>query len=230
MRRIERCYAAAIFWLGHRTRAIRRSGTELEALINGVPTQLESVYLRVNGQTLASSFDYGTITQYYDVSPGTASLSALDTSGYRVGPLRSPGLSAGKRYTLILLGSYPNYSVLAYEEPPASAGAQLSLYEASPTAPKAEFGTFAASAHSHFTQLGTASLGSVTTVALGKHVTNVGGYVAAAGGRLGTVTPSQLNSFDRHNELPFHAIARLSLFLFDPISQGANPVFGSLDQ
>ena len=153
---------------------------DLEALINGVPTQLESVYLRVNGQTLASSFDYSTITQYFDVNPGTASVSALDTNGYRVGPLKASGLSAGKKYTLILAGSYPNYSILTYAEPPSSADGELSLYEASPSVPKAEFGTFAASSHSHFKQLGSASLGSVVTVTLGQHVANVGGYVDAA--------------------------------------------------
>jgi hypothetical protein len=68
-------------------------------------------------------------------------------------------------------------------------------------------------------------------VALGKSVSNFGGYVGPAGAPLGALTPAQIDSFDSRNVLPFHQAARLSLFLFDPkAGSRSGPVFGSLDR
>ena len=107
----------------------------LETLINGVPTDIGQAYLQVDGATVASTFTYGTVTQFSATSAGTHSLRALDELGYAVGPLKTPALSAGGRYTLALVGAYPNYRVLAFAEPSGD-GAQLSLYEASPSIPR----------------------------------------------------------------------------------------------
>lgn len=165
------------------------------------------------------------------VAAGTLSIVARDTRGYAVGPLKTPALAAGGRYTLIVVGSYPNYSVLAFEEPPSSGDARLSLYEASPSVPQSGFGRFNASSSSNFQQLGTAKFGSVVTVSLGKSASNVGGYAGVPSNPLGAITPAQIDSFDRHNALPFHAASRLSLFLFDTkTGSNAGPVFGSLDR
>jgi hypothetical protein len=198
----------------------------LETLYGGVLQVLGTAYLQVDGKTVASSFEYGTFTPFLPITAGVHSLTARDTDGYAVGPLTTSALTAGGRYTLILVGTYPKYSVLTFAEP-ASSGAQLSLYEASPTVPQATFGSFRASSHSDFKQLSSASLGSVVTVALGKRVSDFGGYAAAASGRIGTLTPKQLDAFDAHNVLPFHAAGRLSLFLFD--RKSGTPLFGSLD-
>jgi hypothetical protein len=206
---------------------------ELEAIINGVPTGIGTAYLQVDGETLNSSFNYGTMTQFLILAPGKHSLEALDDLGYRVGPIRTTALSAGKQYTVVLVGSYPTYRVLTFEEPADSSGAQLSLYEASPTVPSADFGSFRASSHSGFKKLGSATLGSIVTLSLGTHVSDFGGYVDRGVKPLsgGTVTPAQINAFDADNALPFHSAARLSLFLFDT-KQGSSsgPVFGSLDR
>jgi hypothetical protein len=202
----------------------------LEALVNGVPTDIGAAYLQVDGHTVASSFLYGTLTSFVTLPAGAHSLKALDTLGYFVGPLKTASLAGGGRYTLVVVGSYPNYSVLAFAEPKSS-GAQFSFYEASPSVPFADFGSFQASNHSNFKKLGSAHLGSVATVSLGKSVSNFGGYVGPAGAPLGALTPSQIDSFDSHNALPFHAAARLSLFLFDPkTGSTSGPVFGSLDR
>lgn len=208
----------------------------LETLIAGTPENICSgasapCYLQVDGSTVASSFSYGTITSFLNLTAGTHSLVARDDLGYAVGPMKTAALAAGKRYTLIVVGTYPNYSVLTFEEPASSGDAQLSLYEASPAMPQAEFGSFSASGHSGFKQLGSAKLGSVATVDLGKSVSNFGGYVGKPSATIGTATPQQLNAFDRHNVLPFHVAARLSLFLFDAKpSTAVGPVFGSLDK
>ena len=175
----------------------------LETLINGVPQSIGSAYLRVNGQTVSSQFNYGSITSFLNMTPGTKSMSALNTLGYRVGPFKSSPLTGGKDYTLILVGSYPNYRVLTFEEPAGSkAGTQLSLYEASPTVPKADFGMFTASSKSNYKKLGSATLGHVATVSLGSHVTNFGGY-AGMGTKpficgtaiCGDVTPADVKLF-----------------------------------
>ena len=202
----------------------------LEALVNGVPTDIGAAYLQVDGRTVASSFAYGSPTSFVTLPAGAHSLKALDTTGYFVGPLRSPSLAGGGRYTLVVVGTYPNYSVLAFAEP-KSAGAQLSLYEASPQVPSAVFGSFQASSHSHFKQLGTTHLGSVVTVPLGARVSNFGGYAGPQGTPLGELTPAQIDSFDSRNALPFHQASRLSLFLYDPKTGSSHgPVFGSLDR
>jgi hypothetical protein len=121
--------------------------------------------------------------------------------------------------------------VLTFEEPASSGSAALALYNAAPSTPQVNFGTFRASTHSDFTQRGSARFGGVTTVSLGKSVTDIGGYAGSTGSPIGTVTPSQIDAFDRHNVLPYHNIARLSLFLFDPKPGTAiGPVFGSLDR
>ena len=202
----------------------------LEAIINGLPQNIGLAYLQVDGQTVTTTFDYGSISTFSPIPAGTHSLVALDDLGYRVGPLKTGALSAGKRYTLVVVGSYPNYRVLTFEEPSGS-GAQLSLYEASPKVPNADFGSFTASHHSNFKKLGSAAFGSVATVALGKSVNNFGGYAGKGTTPFynGALTAVQLNGFDKHNVLPFHNAARMSLFVFDQAGS-AGPVFGSLDQ
>lgn len=216
---------------------------ELEATINGVPQCIGVTYLQVDGQTVSSSFNYGTMTEFSFLTPGTHTLTALDDLGYRVGPLKTAPLDAGKDYTLVLVGSktaatcnaqsLPKYSVLTFEEPGASSDAQLSLYEASPSVPHADFGSFNASTGGGFAKLGSASLGSVVTVNLAKSVTNFGAYAGTgtqpfAGG---AVTPVQVDGFDTHNALPFENASRLSLFLFDVKSgSSTGPVIGSLDR
>jgi hypothetical protein len=203
----------------------------LETPINGVPTDIGQAYLQVDGATVASTFTYGTVTQFSATSAGTHSLRALDELGYAVGPLKTPALSAGGRYTLALVGAYPTYRVIAFAEPASGGEAQLSLYEASPTVAQADFGGFRASSHSNFKRLGSATFGNVATVALGKSVSNFGGYAGPPSKPLGAFALAQIDAFDSHNALPFHAASRLSLFLFDAKSGSANgPVFGSLDR
>lgn len=207
---------------------------ELEALINGVPQDIGSAYLQVDGQTVSSEFDYGTLTNFLSLSPGAHSLEALDILGYRVGPVKVAALTAGEQYTLILVGTYPKYRVLAFEEPASSKGnAQLSLYEASPSVPSADFGSFRASSHSGFKSLGNAKLGNVVTVSLGASVSNLGGYAGQGDKPFtgGDLTLATVDTFDKHDELPFHNASRFSLFLFDAKSGSASgPVFGSLDR
>ncbi len=212
---------------------------ELETLIGGTPQTLclgadAPCYLRVNGQTVSQLFYYGTMTSFLSVTAGALSLVARDGAGYAVGPFKSPVLVAGKQYTLIVLGSYPKYSVLAFEEPPSSKGnAQLSLYEASPSVPSADFGSFRASSHSGFKALGSAKFGNLVTVPLGASVSNFGGYTGKGSKPFtgGDLTLAGVNAFDKHNELPFHTASRFSLFLFDTKSGSTSgPVFGSLDR
>jgi len=208
----------------------------LETLIGGVPQPIcpdpsNPCYLQVNKQTVTQGFYYGSMTSFTNVTAGALSLVARVAAGYAVGPLTTTALSPGKQYTLIVVGSYPKYQVLAFEEPASSGSAALSLYNAAPSTPQASFGTFRASTHSNFTKRGSARFGELATVSLGKSVTDVGGYVGNAGSPIGSVTPSQIDSFDRRNALPYHNIARLSLFLFDAkSSSGVGAVFGSLDR
>ena len=65
----------------------------LKTLINGQPEDIGSAYLQVNGATVASSFNYGTITPFVSASAGTLSLVARDELGYAVGPLKTTALS-----------------------------------------------------------------------------------------------------------------------------------------
>lgn len=204
----------------------------LEALVNGVPQDLGPyTYLQVDRQNVTTGFTYGAFTSFLNVNAGALSLVARDTLGYAVGPLATTALTSGKTYTIVVVGTYPKYQALTFEEPASFGSAALSLYNASPSRSQASFGTFRASAHSDFKQRGSARFGELSTVSLGKSVSDVGGYVGSAGSPLGTVTPSQIDAFDRHNALPYHNIARLSLFLFDSkCSSCPGPVFGSLDR
>jgi len=215
----------------------------LETLINGVPGTIGTdTYMQIDGRTVASLFNYGTFTSFVSLAPGAHSLTVLDTVGYRVGPVAIPSLSGGARYTLILVGSYPSYKVLAFPEPPAGGNAQLSLYEASPTVPQSDFGSFrgvgsSPSSGSDFKRLGSAKLGQVVTVSLGAKVSDIGGYVgtppcATGSTPVNCLKPAQINSFDTKNALPFRNSSRLSLFLFDTKggSYPPGPLFGSLDQ
>lgn len=205
---------------------------DLEAIINGVPQSISPAYLQVNGKTVASSFNYGNITNFVTVSAGAASLVALDVLGYRVGPIETGALSAGKYYSVVLVGAYPHYRALTFEEPPNATTAQLSFYEASPAQPRADFGTFEATEHRGYKQRGSARLGQVVTVSLGDRVTNIGGYVGNGVKPFsgGTVLPKQIDQFDRRNALPFHNASRLCLYLFDVKSGSPGPVYGALDR
>jgi hypothetical protein len=205
----------------------------LEALVNGQPTDIGVAYLSVNGTTVASSFPYAFVTPFRPFRAGTLALTASDSLGYTVGPIKtSTPLQSGKSYTVILLGTYPAYDAVVYEEPPASTSAQLSLYEASPSVRTTDFGRFSASNRSHFVKLGSASYGSVATVTLGKSVSNFGGYAGQATKPFpgGALTLAEVNSFDTRNVLPFNAATRLSLFVIDPKpGSSLGPVIGSLD-
>jgi hypothetical protein len=203
---------------------------ELETIIAGRPQPIGSAYLQMNGSTVASSFAYGTFTSFVTVNAGSHELTARNEEGYSVGPLKTAPLTGGDDYTLVVVGSYPNYRVLTFEEPQSTSGAQLSFYEASPAVPAADFGGFRASTKSNFKELGSAHLGNIVTVSLGGHVSDFGGFVGPANAPTGTVKPSQINAFDSRNVLPFHRAARLSLFLFDSAGSSIGPVFGSLDR
>ncbi len=204
----------------------------LEALVGGVPTSIGTAYLTVGGQTVASSFSYGVVTPFVPLPAGTQRVAARDSLGYSVGPLPTTTLSAGKRYTVILVGTYPRYRALTFEEPTSADGAALAVYAASPVLPSIDFGTFAANRGDGFKRLGTAHYARLTTVSLGKSASNLGGYVGNGttpiGG--GTLTLRAVNTFDPRGALPFHAAGRFSLFLLDPTGSGSGPLFGSLDQ
>jgi hypothetical protein len=207
----------------------------LEALVNGVPTDIGSTaFLTVNGATVATSFLYGTRTPFVPVPAGTLSLTALDSLGFAVGPVKTTSaISAGKTYTVILVGAYPTYHALVFEEPASTSDARFSVYEASPAFPSADFGRFTASTISNFKRLGSIRYGNVATVSLGKSVADFGGYVGKGIRPIqnGAVTLVSIDGFDATNALPFNGSGRLSLFVFDPKSgSAAGPVFGNLDQ
>jgi hypothetical protein len=208
----------------------------LEAIVNGAPTPVcgaivQSCYFEVNGATVSNQWFYSYLTPYTSFRAGTLSLTAADSVGYTIGPIKTDSLAAGKSYTVILVGTYPHYRALAFEDPSSSSGAQLALYEASPATPQAAFGSFKVSTRSNFKQLGTTSLGHVAAVPVGNNVTDFGGYAGPISSRIGTVTPAQVDDSDTKNALPFHAANRLSLFLFDATGSGkVSQLFGSLDQ
>jgi hypothetical protein len=206
----------------------------LETLINGVPGDIGSTaYLTVNGATVATSFLYGTRTPLVPVPAGTLFLTALDSVGYAVGPIKTTSaISAGKTYTVILVGAYPTYRALVFEEPASTSNARLSVYEASPAFPSADFGRFTASTNSNYKKLGSAHYGSVASVSLGNSVSDFGGYVGKGIQPIqnGALTLVSVDGFDSSNALPFNGSGRLSLFVFDPKSgSAAGPVFGNLD-
>jgi Domain of unknown function (DUF4397) len=197
------------------------------------PQEVGDPYLRVDGQTIASAFAYGTLTGYVTMPARALSLSvhSAGSHAYVLGPLKSATLAAGHRYTVMLVGSYPKYSVLAFADPPNTGDAQLSLYEGSPTVPQAAFGTFSASTGSNFKERGSAKFGEVATVTLAKSVSNLGGYAGMPAKPLGKLTLEEIDPHDTRNVLPFHVATRLSLFLLDPgTGSESGPVFGSLDQ
>jgi hypothetical protein len=205
----------------------------LETLINGVVQPISSPYLTVNGGTVASSFLYSTRTPFVPVAAGTLSLVARDSFGNAISPVKTTtALAAGKTYTVILVGAYPKYSALTFEEPAAGANATLALYEASPSFPNADFGSFRVSTHSNFKKLGSAHYGNLVTVSLGKNVSDFGGYVGTGTNPApnGALSLQSVDSLDTKNVLPFNDGGRLSLFVFDA-GQGSvpGPVFGNLD-
>lgn len=203
----------------------------LETLVGGVPTGLGTAYLAVDGRTVASSFPYGNVTPFVSLPAGTASVEALDSLGYSVGPLSTGALTAGKSYTVIVVGSYPSYRALAFAEPATGKGATMAVYQASPSLPSVDFGRFRASKSDDFAKLGSVRFGDVAAASLGTSVTNLGGYAGKGITPLpnGTLLPRQIDEFDARNALPFHAASRLSLFVVDPAASGLGPVFGSLD-
>lgn len=204
---------------------------ELETLINGVPASIGNAYLQDGSETVVSQFAFGSISPFRSVTPGVHSLTARSALGYAVGPLKTATLSSGKQYTLIIVGSYPHYEVLTFAEPASGTSAQLSFYAASPMNPTASFGSFRASSQSQFKTLGSASLGKLVTVGVGKHVRDFGGFVGPASKPIGALKLVEVDAYDTHNVLPFRNGSRLSLLLLDPTSSSqVGTVLGSLDR
>ena len=205
---------------------------QLQADVNGTPVSLGvGAYLQAGSQTVVSGFYYGTISSFQDLSPTVRTLTARSIQGYTVGPLKLPALASGKNYSLVVVGSYPNSQVLAFEEPAASSEARLSLYEASPSVQHASFGSFTyiGTSKTNFKTLGNASFGNVATVSLGASVSNFGGFAGPASKPIDALPLADVDPNDVKGVLPFHNGARLSLFLFDPGGTSAGPVFGTLD-
>src|SRR5579862_7776279 len=113
----------------------------LEANVAGSPVGLGAAFLTVNGTTIASQFPYGGITPYASVAAGKLSLKILDSIGYAVGPLATASLVAGKTYSVVVVGSFPNYQAIAFEDPAPQKGATLAVYAASPSLPSADYGS-----------------------------------------------------------------------------------------
>ncbi|HEU5479276.1 MAG TPA: DUF4397 domain-containing protein [Candidatus Tumulicola sp.] len=202
----------------------------LETLVNGVPTSIGEAYLAVDAETIASSFPYGDVTPFVTRPAGVQSIEARDSLGYSVGPLKTDALPAGKSYTVVVAGTYPNYRALAFLETAGDGGASLAVYEASPAYPVADFGTFRASRGNGFKKLGSVRLGNVAAVSLGRTVANLGAYAGKGTVPIGTLTVRAVNQFDQRNALPFHSASRFSIFLLDPAAGSGGPLFGSLDQ
>ncbi|MBV8489532.1 MAG: DUF4397 domain-containing protein [Candidatus Eremiobacteraeota bacterium] len=214
---------------------------ELETNVAGAPQALGlSSFLTVNGQTVSSGgaygFAYQWMTQFINVQTGAQTLKVYDSIGYSVGPFTTPPLKAGSFYTVAIVGTYPKYKLLTFNEPAPSTGAALSVYEASPTKPAVDFGTFVAGkacagTFAGYKKLGSARLGSVVTVSLGKSIQGFGAYVGSGTTPIGnaSVPPCHVNAFDVKNALPFTNAHRLSLFLLDAGSY-PSPVLGALDR
>jgi hypothetical protein len=205
----------------------------LETQVAGAPVGLGTSFLQVNKTTIASYFPYGWITSYTGYPPGVLSVRVLDSLGYSIGPFKTASLAAGKSYSIALVGKYPKYKLLTFPDAPSSkGGASLVVYEASPTVPKVDFGTFKVSKNTGYRQLGSVRLGSLQMRSLGKHVANTGAYVGTGTTPMtgGAVSLQSVDSFNRHNVLPFHNVSRLSLFVLDPLSGSLiGPVFGAYD-
>lgn len=205
----------------------------LEADQGGGGVPLGTTYLTVNGLTVANAFPYGSVTSFTHLPAGTLSLTMRDSIGFSVGPLETPSLAKNASYTVVVVGSFPKYSVLVFTEPSSSSGAGLSVYEASPAKRSVDFGRFKASTHTNFTKLGTARYGVLATKDLGAKVTDFGGYAGTGTKPMtgGAVAVTQVNAFDADGALPFENSSRLSLFVLDPSPGSAvGPVIGTLDQ
>ncbi len=210
----------------------------LATSINGIVQDLGTASLSVNGQTVASIFPYGYLTQYLTLRAGTVSVKAFDSVGYSVGPMTLSGLVAGKSYSIVLVGDYPHYRLIGFADPAPTKGASLAVYQASPKRASIDYGRFvssvtACSSASRFARLGSVRLGAVARASLGAKVKAFGGYVGRGTAPLagGSVTPCDANSFDTANALPFENSGRLSIFLLDPGPAGATgPAIGVLDQ
>jgi len=206
---------------------------QLQTNVGGVPLGLGTSYLSVDGTTIASSFGYGTITQYLPYQPGKHELTVRDSLGYEVGPFTVPEITAAQSYSVVLIGTYPKYTLLAFADPKTTSGASLAVYEASPSLRSLDFGTYRASTQSLFHKLGSVRLGSVGFASLGSKVTNFGAYAGKGTTPMtgGTVTLRSIDSFDTSNSLPFHAVSRASLFVLDPQAGSTfGPIFGIFDR
>jgi hypothetical protein len=205
----------------------------LETKVGGAPVGLGTAFLSVNDTTVASYFPYGWITQFSSYKAGVLQVRVIDSLGYAVGPFKTNALAGGKSYSVVLVGTYPKYSLLTFEEPPAASGkASLAVYAASPSTPHIDFGTFKVSTGTHYVRLGSAQYGNLVLRSLGSHVSNTGAYVGTGKTPMtgGTIPLQSVDSFDRHNVLPFHNAGRLSLFVLDPLAGASNgPVFGIFD-
>ncbi|HTX60334.1 MAG TPA: hypothetical protein VMH02_11770 [Verrucomicrobiae bacterium] len=207
----------------------------LETGSGGTVVSLGAAYLQFDAATIASQFPYGSVTQYVSVL-GTHpnSIELYDATGYSVGPIAVPPLSGGKSYSLVLVGSYPNYRILAFEDPLPTGGASIVVRNAASQYRDADFGTFDAASASGYVKRGSVAYGSEKSVSLGTSVTNLGAYAGTGTTPFpnqSSLTLASVDSFDGSSSLPFNASGRLSLFIIDQSSDGsAGPLLGVLDR
>ena len=119
----------------------------------GGERSLLSASRRADGH--ARSFTTARMTSFLSVTAGTHSLVARDIWGIAVGPLKIAALDRRQAIHADLGGNVSEIQRAGVRRTGKPKGnAQLSLYEASPSVPSADFGSFRASSHSGFKAAG----------------------------------------------------------------------------
>lgn len=194
--------------------------------VGGIGTLISA---EINGVQAAASFPYEAISQYVAVGPGPASVAIVAPGGLQTGcpsiSFTTPALQANSYQTVVLSGAYVKKTLkfIVFADPAPSSSPAARINNASPLAGTTGFGTFVPGT-AVYTNAGSVSVGASAPAPSASAAPGLGYYAGSVSSPSVTIQPSQIDTNDLNNVLPFGAYGHLSIFIIDP------PIGGSVPQ
>jgi hypothetical protein len=188
------------------------------------PSFGSSVSVQIDGTTQVASFPYGFVSQYVPVSAGSASVAVVyPVSVQSVCPsyIAKITVSAGSRYTVVVAGSYQQKTLqwLTFNDSFTS-GAQM--YNVSTIASPSVVGTFTPG-NTDYQPQASLALGQSSQVPVASSAPGTAFFAGPAANPVAVLQPSNVDSFDSNNVVPFDSYRTFSVFVIDPPLGGTFP-------
>lgn len=200
-------------------------GCNFGSTIGGLGTLISA---QVDGTQASASFPYQAVSTYIAVAPGAANIAVVAPGGLQTGcpslTFTTPPLAAGSYQTVVVAGAYQTKTLkfLVFSDPGPSSKPGVQIDNAAPTAGTIGFGTFVPGT-THYQSAGSVAFGKTAPVPSASAPPGLAYFAGPAALPVAAIAPSQIDTYDANDVLPFGNYGHLSLFVIDPPLGSTNP-------